>query len=426
MQLIERQAPGSSGLRERGLALLALAVFDDVARFGFVRHLELVARFGHALQSEHFDRSGRPSFLDRLPAIVEHRANFAVHRADDEHIAHVQACRSAPAQSPPARGLYPRAIRERCRCRRVGIGLEFAQIADEQNHFEQARKIFLGSRGDFHHHRIAAPFFRHQAAVGELALYAFGLRIGLVDFIDGDDDWHIRGSRVRDGFFGLRHHAVVGCHHEDDDVGNLCAARAHARERFVARRVDENDSPVAHVRFVRADVLRDSARFAGRNFGFADRVEQAGFAVVHVAHHGDHRSARQQISGALFLDFFFLHHLLFEGDHLHDSVESFGEACCGGNVERLVDAGENAAVEQGFQQILGANIQLFGQFADRDAFGNRDVPRLALHGGHRFGVSRASCSDASARANRMQLALAFGEALFDRRAPARSRWFSRI
>ena len=176
-------------------------------------------------------------------------------------------------------------------------------------------------RRDFDHHRVAAPLFGHQAAVGELALHALGLRVGLVDLVDGDDDRHVRGFRVRDGFFGLRHHAVVGGHDQHDDVGHLRAARAHARERFVARRVDEHDAPLAHVRFVRADVLRDSARFAGRHFGFADGVEQAGLAVVDVAHHGDHRRARQQIAGALFLDFFFLNDLLFERHHLHDSVE---------------------------------------------------------------------------------------------------------
>ena len=168
------------------------------------------------------------------------------------------------------------------------------KIADEQNHFEQARKILLRLGGDFHHHRVAAPLFGHQTAIGKLALHALGLRIGLIDFVDRDDDRHIRGLRVRDGFFGLRHHAVIGAHDEHDDVGNLRAARAHARERFVARRVDEHDAPVAHMRFVGADVLRDSARFAGRNFGFADGVEQAGLAVVDVAHHGDHGRARLQ------------------------------------------------------------------------------------------------------------------------------------
>ena len=181
------------------------------------------------------------------------------------------------------------------------------------------------------------------------------------------------GPRVRDGFFGLRHHAVIGAHHQHDDVGHLRAARAHARERFVARRVDENDAPVAHVRFVRADVLRDSAGFSGRHFRFADGVEQAGLAVVDVAHHGDHRRARHYVAGALFLDFLFLHDLLFERDHLHDSVERFGEVRRRRHVERLVDARENAAVEQRLQQFLGANVELLGQFANGDAFGDGDL-----------------------------------------------------
>jgi hypothetical protein len=39
----------------------------------------------------------------------------------------------------------------------------------------------------------------------------------------------------------LRHDAVVGRDHEDRDVGDLGAARAHRRERFVTGRVDERD-----------------------------------------------------------------------------------------------------------------------------------------------------------------------------------------
>ena len=89
--------------------------------------------------------------------------------------------------------------------------------------------------------------------------------------------------------------------------------------------------------------------------------------------------ARQQIAGALFLDLFFLNQLLFERDHLHDSVERFGEARRRRHVERLVDAGENAAIQQHLQQILGANVQLLRQLANRDSFGNRDFARLALN-----------------------------------------------
>ncbi len=217
-----------------------------------------------------------------------------------------------------------------------------------------------------------------RSAIGELALHALGLSVGLVDLVDRHDDRHMGRLRVGDGFFGLRHHAVIGGHDEHDDVGDLRAARAHARERFVARRVDEDDAPLAHMRFICANVLRDSAGFARGDFGFANGVEQAGLAVVDVAHHGDHRRARLQIARALFLDFFFLNDLLFERDHLHDSVEGFGKVRGRGHIERLVDAGENAAVEQDLQQFLGANIELFGQLAHGDAFGDRDLARLAL------------------------------------------------
>ena len=414
MQLIEREAARHCRLRERCFALLSLPVFDDVARFRFVRHLELIAGFGNALQTENLDRSGRASRLNRLAAMVEHRAHFAVHRADDKYIADVQRavlhqhCGDRTAAFVHAR------FDHRAASRSIRIGLEFAQIADEQNHFEQARKIFLRFRRDFHHHRVAAPLFGHQAAIGKLALHAFGLSVRLVNFVDGDNDGHIRGARVRDRFFGLRHHAVVRAHHEHHDIGNLCAARAHARERFVARRVNEHDSPIAHVHFIGADMLRDSARFSCGDFGFADGVEQAGFAVVHVAHHGNHGRARQQIAGALFLDFLFLDDLLFERDHLHDSVERFGQIRRRRHVQRLIDAGEYAAIEQSFQQILGANIELFGEFANGDAFGHRDRARLALHNGEQVrraqngpgpepARGRTGCSFRSPSANRFSI-----------------------
>jgi hypothetical protein len=46
---------------------------------------------------------------------------------------------------------------------------------------------------------------------------------------------------VRDGFDRLRHHLIVSCDDQDDDVGDLRAAGAHGGERFVARRVQERD-----------------------------------------------------------------------------------------------------------------------------------------------------------------------------------------
>jgi hypothetical protein len=47
-----------------------------------------------------------------------------------------------------------------------------------------------------------------------------------------------------------------------------------------------------------ADVLGDAAGLAGDHVGAADRVEQRGLAVVDVAHDGDDRRTRLQVSSA--------------------------------------------------------------------------------------------------------------------------------
>ena len=114
----------------------------------------------------------------------------------------------------------------------------------------------------------------------------------------------------------LRHDAVVGRHHQDDDVGHLGAAGAHGGERLVARRVEEGDLPAAHVDRVGADVLGDAARLALGDVGRADGVEQRRLPVVDVAHHGDDRAraARSSPAAAVLLG---LEHLLdVEGDVL--------------------------------------------------------------------------------------------------------------
>ena len=149
----------------------------------------------------------------------------------------------------------------------------------------------MGLGRDRHHDDVAAPLFGQQAAIGKLLLDALGLGVGLVDLVDGDDDGHAGGPGVVDGFEGLRHDAVVGRHHQHHDVGDLGAAGAHAGERFVAGRVDEDDLAAVHFDLVGADVLGDAAGLAAGHVGLADGVEQRGLAVVHVAHDGDHRSA---------------------------------------------------------------------------------------------------------------------------------------
>src|SRR5690606_34089974 len=100
----------------------------------------------------------------------------------------------------------------------------------------------------------------------------------------GDDDGTARILGVGNGLFGLRHHAVVGGHHQDHDVRALGTARAHLRERFVTRRIEEGDATAVRLHRVGTDVLGDAASFACGHLGTADLVEQARFAVVDVTH----------------------------------------------------------------------------------------------------------------------------------------------
>ena len=89
MQLVERDARAADTCHRR-IALLALAVLNDVPSLGFVGDLEEVSRVRHSLQTEHFDgrRGGR--VLDDPATIVKHRTDFAEYRPANEEVPRVQ------------------------------------------------------------------------------------------------------------------------------------------------------------------------------------------------------------------------------------------------------------------------------------------------------------------------------------------------
>jgi len=57
----------------------------------------------------------------------------------------------------------------------------------------------------------------------------------------------------------------------------------------------------------------------------------------------------------------FQYHLLFQGDNAHYAAERFGKCRGVGNIQRLVNTGEDAPVEQVLQELLGAHVQFFRQ-----------------------------------------------------------------
>ena len=182
-------------------------------------------------------------------------------------------------------------------------------------------------------------------------------------------------ARVLDRFDRLRHDAVVGRDDEHDDVGRLRAARAHRRERRVARRVEERDDAlVGRLDVVRADVLRDAAGFARRDFRAADVVEQRRLAVIDVAHDRDDRRTRREIA---LIDFDAVcaaasfRPSVSVG--LHDLVaEFFDDEHRGVVVDDLIDCCHHAHLEQCFDDFGALHRHLLGELGDRDRFADRD------------------------------------------------------
>ena len=229
-----------------------------------------------------------------------------------------------------------------------------------------------------------------SAALDQLLAHA--RRVGglLVDLVHGDDDRHLGGLRVVERLDGLRHHAVVGRDDQHGDVGDLGAAGAHRGERLVARRVDERDVALAHVRLVGADVLRDAAELAGDHVGLADRVEQLRLAVVDVAHDRDDRRPRHEQRLVDLVVAVLLDELVLEPDDLGLHAELGGH-----QRDRLVGQRRGrrrhlARQEQDLHDVGRSGAELLGDRLRGGARTTRSVGVVGLGGrtGHAWRATR--------------------------------------
>ncbi len=210
---------------------------------------------------------------------------------------------------------------------------------------------------------------------------------GLIDLVDRDDDRYLGGLSVAHGFAGLRHDAVIGRDDQDDDVGDVGAARAHDRERFVAGRIDEGDRLVVfylsiatlRVDGVSADVLGNPARFAAGHVGFADRVEEGRLAVVDVAHDGHDRRTRLKLLGLVFGDV--EERLLLERDVTHFVLVLAGDQGRRVEVDRLVDRSHHAHLHELADDVHRLDAELVGEILDRDRVFHLDVAFVLGRGG---------------------------------------------
>ena len=201
------------------------------------------------------------------------------------------------------------------------IGLQILQVGNQQNHFEQQIEVLSWLFAETGTMTVSPPqSSASRPRSASCCLTRSGCASGLSILLIATTIGTLGGFGVVDGFERLRHHAVIGRDYQHDDVGDFGAARAHARERFVARRIDEHDLAAVLLDVISADVLRDAAGFAAGHIGFANGVEQRSLAVIDVAHDGDHGSAPHAILG-LFGLLEFLRGFFFVADLVGGSSE---------------------------------------------------------------------------------------------------------
>ena len=157
--------------------------------------------------------------------------------------------RRPPRASPSARGRWrrrpapsPGAPRARRRTRALGVGLEVEQLGLQQHLLDQlVEPVPLLRR---HRRRLCVSppkSSRTTSCSRRPCLTTDGSAPSLSDLVDRDDERHPACLRRADRLDRLLLDAVVGGDDEDDDVGDVRAARAHLVERRVPRRVDERE-----------------------------------------------------------------------------------------------------------------------------------------------------------------------------------------
>ena len=289
--------PRAPAVAPAGLvAQLALAEFGDLARPAFVfHHHERLAGRRHAGQAEDFHRRRRAGLLHRPALVVQHRAHAAPFGAGHDDVALLQRALLHQHGRHRATAAVEPAFDHRAFGGAVRVGAQVEDFGLQQDRFLQLVEAGLLQSPRPPRPASRRPFPRRRSrGCSSSWRTRFGIGVRLVHLVDGDDDRRVGRLGVADRLDGLRHHAVIGGHHQHHDVGHRGAARAHGGERLVARRVDEGDLLAGRQRhLIGADMLGDAAGLAGRHIGGAQRVEQRGLAVIDMAHDGDDRRPRR-------------------------------------------------------------------------------------------------------------------------------------
>ena len=210
------------GRRAGLLALHADAVGGELAGAGLVLdHGEGLAGIGRAVEAEDLHRHRRTGFGDLLVALVEQRADPAPVVAGHDDVAALQGAALDQHGGDGAAAAVELGLDHHAVGGAVGVGLQVEDLGLQQDGFDQVVEAGLLLGGDLDRLGVAAQAFDDDLVLQQLVDHPGRIGAGLVDLVDRHDDRRAGRLGVIDGLDGLGHHAVVGRHHQDHDVGDV-------------------------------------------------------------------------------------------------------------------------------------------------------------------------------------------------------------
>ncbi len=114
------------------------------------------------------------------------------------------------------------------------VGAQVHDLGLELQALQQVGQTVAGLGRDLEFQGLAAHRLDLDVVLQEFRADPLRVRVRLVDLVDRDDERDARRLGVLNRLDGLGHHAVIGRHHDHDDVRHLGAAGAHGGEGRVA------------------------------------------------------------------------------------------------------------------------------------------------------------------------------------------------
>src|SRR5260370_15354086 len=262
------------------------AFLGEIPGFFFVfNDAEFQTRFRHAVQAKQFDSHRGNGFLQPFVVFINEGADFSVILPANHNIAQMQGALAHEHSGRGAAWLKAR-FNDVALGAAVRVGLQLHDFRLKEDGFEEFVHALLGEGGDINKKGLAAPLFADESLLLQLLAHPHRVCVGVIALVDGHDDLGLGGLGVAEGFERLRHDAVIGRDHENNNVSHVCPAGAHGTEGGVAGGVEEGDLLKLVLAFgmregncVGTDVLGDAAGFPGNDVGLADDVEQRSLAV---------------------------------------------------------------------------------------------------------------------------------------------------